>query len=135
MSVKTFADSNVMIYAFSSSDIKKRDKVQRIFDDCHLVISTQVLREFINVMTRKLGVSLENIKQQIDHIISISTVVGEDLESIHEGIEVHQIYKFGFYDSLIVSAALRTGCTVLLSEDMHHGQVINGVLTIINPFA
>ena len=38
-----------------------------------------------------------------------------------------------FYDSLIVAAALEAGCTRLLSEDLQHGQQIEG-LTIENPF-
>ena len=41
---------------------------------------------------------------------------------------------FAFYDALIVAAALQAKCTVLLSEDMQDGQVIEGRLTIRNPF-
>ena len=42
-------------------------------------------------------------------------------------------YGFGFYDSLIVAAALDAGCKTLYSEDLQHGQRVEGV-TIINPF-
>ena len=38
------------------------------------------------------------------------------------------------YDSQIIAAALTAGCTVLYSEDMQHGQLIDGTLTIVNPF-
>lgn len=35
----------------------------------------------------------------------------------------------------VIAAALASGCTVLYSEDMQHGQLIDGTLTIVNPFA
>jgi len=35
---------------------------------------------------------------------------------------------------LIVSAGLKANATTLYSEDMHNGLVVNGCLTIINPF-
>jgi len=35
---------------------------------------------------------------------------------------------------LIVAAALLADCDTLYSEDMQHGQVFDGRLTIINPF-
>jgi hypothetical protein len=44
--------------------------------------------------------------------------------------------RFGFslYDSMIASSALQCDCTVLYSEDMQHGQEIDGQLVVINPF-
>jgi predicted nucleic acid-binding protein len=44
-----------------------------------------------------------------------------------------QTYQLGFYDSLIVAAALHARCKRLLSEDLQHGQNIEG-LVITNPF-
>jgi predicted nucleic acid-binding protein len=38
-----------------------------------------------------------------------------------------------FFDSLIIAAALSAGCDRLYSEDLQHGQLIEG-LTIVNPF-
>jgi predicted nucleic acid-binding protein len=43
-------------------------------------------------------------------------------------------YGFSNWDSLILAAALEHSCTCLYSEDLHHGQIIEGCLTIINPF-
>ena len=43
-------------------------------------------------------------------------------------------YKFAYWDSLIVAAALDTGPDSLYTEDMQHGQVIEGRLTLVNPF-
>jgi predicted nucleic acid-binding protein len=41
---------------------------------------------------------------------------------------------FSHYDSLIVATALSINCSVLYSEDLQHGQVVDGRLTIVNPF-
>ncbi len=49
-------------------------------------------------------------------------------------LAVHERYRYSFYDSLIIAAALEAGCTRLLTEDMQDGQRIEG-LTITNPFA
>jgi predicted nucleic acid-binding protein len=50
------------------------------------------------------------------------------------GLNIAERYGFSFYDSLIISSALQSGCTVLYSEDMQHGQKIDGQLLISNPF-
>ena len=105
-----------------------------IFDENHLIISTQVLREFINVMQRKLNQSADDIKQQVDHLIKSSHIINEDTDMICTGLELSRKYNYRFYDCLIISAALKAGCKSLLSEDMQHGHVINNSLTIINPF-
>ena len=48
-------------------------------------------------------------------------------------LELQGRYRFSFYDSLVVAAALESGCTRLYSEDLQHGQRVGG-LTIENPF-
>ena len=134
MSDKVFADTNIIIYAHTSSEKDKQGKIIEILDNANLVISMQVVREFINVMVRKFGQPISDIKAQVDKIIDIANVVSEDLELIDRAIKINQTYKYRFYDCLIIAAALRAGCNTLLSEDMQHGQVIEGTLTITNPF-
>lgn len=51
-----------------------------------------------------------------------------------ESLVLAKKYKYSYYDSLILAAALSTGCETLATEDMQYGQVIEGVLTIRNPF-
>jgi predicted nucleic acid-binding protein len=41
---------------------------------------------------------------------------------------------YGIYDALVIAAALEAGCTTLYSEDLQDGQVLDGKLTIRNPF-
>jgi predicted nucleic acid-binding protein len=42
-------------------------------------------------------------------------------------------FQLSHWDSLIIAAALEGHCEVLYSEDLQHGQIIEG-LEIINPF-
>lgn len=48
-------------------------------------------------------------------------------------LELRRRYQFPFYDALVVAGALEAGCTRLLTEDLQHGQQLDG-LTIENPF-
>ena len=43
-------------------------------------------------------------------------------------------HDLSHWDALIIAAALHTGCETLYSEDMQHGQIFNGCLTVTNPF-
>jgi len=43
-------------------------------------------------------------------------------------------HGFHIYDAVIVAAALEAGCATLYTEDLQSGQVIDGRLTIHNPF-
>jgi predicted nucleic acid-binding protein len=55
-------------------------------------------------------------------------------ELIVAALRLRQQYRYGFYDSLIIAGARMTGATILYSEDLQCGQVIDGVLTIQSPF-
>jgi predicted nucleic acid-binding protein len=56
-------------------------------------------------------------------------------EQIHDnGLKLAQRYQLSVYDGQVVAAALDSGCSVLLSEDMHHGLNVEGRLEIRNPF-
>jgi predicted nucleic acid-binding protein len=48
--------------------------------------------------------------------------------------QIAEKYHFSFYDSLIIAASLECDCNILYSEDMHHGQIIENKLKIVNPF-
>jgi predicted nucleic acid-binding protein len=61
-------------------------------------------------------------------------VIPVDL-SVHElGLSLAERHSLSIYDSMIVAAALGSGCETLYSEDMHHGMLVDGRLTIVNPF-
>ena len=133
MNGKVFADTNILVYAYTSSEEDRREKVLNTLDDCHLVISTQVIKEFISVMVGKFKQPISDMRLRVNDIADIADIVDENLELIQDAIEIHKRYEYQFYDSLIIAAALKANCKILLSEDMHNGHVIDG-LTIFNPF-
>jgi len=99
-----------------------------------MVISTQVLQELFVVLTRRLkpGLPIEKARKVIEDFSKIEVSLIEP-EIILKAIDVFQKYKISFWDALIVSAAAKARCRVLFTEDLNHGQKIEGV-KIVNPF-
>lgn len=48
-------------------------------------------------------------------------------------LDLKSRYGFSYWDAAILAAALAQGCGQLYSEDMSHGQIIEG-LRIVDPF-
>ena len=132
--VKTFIDTNILIYAFTADEPSKQETALKFLNGCLPVISTQVVKEFSNVLLRKTNISLQAIQETINEIIDVADVVNEEIGLIFAAFEIHKRYKFSFYDSLIVATAMKSRCQVLFSEDMQDGLVIDDKLKIVNPF-
>ena len=131
---KTFVDTNILIYAFTIDEPDKQAKALKYLDSCQPVISTQVIKEFSNVLLKRGNVRQDRIKEIIKEIAEIVWVVNEEVALIFAAFDIKERYRFSFYDSLIVATAVNSQCKVLLSEDMQDGQIIDGSLRIINPF-
>ena len=95
--------------------------------DCH--------QETLNVITRKLDppVTADHARRFLNAVLLPLWSVAPSAELYRRGLEIQSRYQYGFYDALIIAAALEASCTGLLSEDMQHGQRIEH-LTIENPF-
>ncbi len=129
---RSFFDTNVLLYLLSGDNVKA-DRVEVIMA-CGGIISVQVLNEFASVAARKLKMSYAEISDALQIIRAICTIEAVTL-AIHEhGLDIAERFGFSLYDSLIVSAALQSGCKILYSEDMQHGQQINAQLLVRNPF-
>jgi predicted nucleic acid-binding protein len=98
------------------------------------VISVQVLNEFTSVSRRKFGLSSSECREILGTVRAVCETQPLTVESHDLGIEVSERYGFSVYDSMIVAGALLAGCKTLYSEDLQHRQVIDGKLTVINPF-
>ncbi len=137
MSVENFLDTNVFVYLFDETDDYKRGKAERVVQQAVEketgCISYQVVQETISVITRKLDATPEKARQLLDHVLLPLWRVNPTGALYHRGLDLQIRYRFSFYDSLIVAAALEAGCKTLYSEDLQHAQEIEG-LTIANPF-
>jgi predicted nucleic acid-binding protein len=49
------------------------------------------------------------------------------------GLEIAERNRYSIYDSMLLAAAIRAGCSIFYSEDLQHRQAIDN-LTIVNPF-
>lgn len=128
----TFFDASVLFYLLSN-DARKADQVEALLAS-RGIISVQVLNEFTVVALRKVGLSLLEIKEILDTVRAVCTVEPLTANTHDRGMEICERYKFSFYDSVIIAAALIVGAKVLHSEDLQHGQVIDRQLRIVNPF-
>lgn len=97
-------------------------------------MSVQVLNEAASVMTRKLKMSLDEIREVLAGVRHYCTVEPLTAEIHDEALDVMGRYGFSVYDSLIIAAAIRAGCDTLYSEDLQDGFRAGAALTIINPF-
>ena len=129
---KVFIDSNVLLYLLST-DAKKADAAEAVLR-AGGVISVQVLNEITNVTLKKLGMPWPDINQFLALLRSLCTVEPLTVETHDRGRAVAERYGLSVYDSMIVAAALIAGCTVLCSEDMQHGLLVDKRLRVVNPF-
>jgi predicted nucleic acid-binding protein len=133
MSAKRFIDTNVLIYAFSDDDAKV--SVAEGVLAAGGIISVQVLNEFTNVCRRKLKLEWYAIEERLAVVKALTyEVLPITLDHHEKAITLARAHDFGFYDALIIAAALVSNCTALISEDLQHGRTIEG-LRIENPFA
>jgi predicted nucleic acid-binding protein len=133
MSGRAFFDSNVLIYAMVSGD-SRRERAQQLLAHGG-VISVQVLNEFVSVARRKMHMPWEDVIEALNAVrILFATPVAIAIDTHDAALKIARQYGFGIYDALIVACALKSKCTTLYSEDMQDGQVVEGKLTIRNPF-
>jgi len=138
MNGKTFLDTNIVVYAHDRTSGEKYKIAKEIFEklwkERRGILSTQVLQEFFYIATIKIRdpLSLLKAKEVVEKLLHWQVVVN-DGRNILQAIEIHKKYKYSFWDSLIVQAAISGEAEVLLTEDLQNGQVIDSV-KIVNPF-
>jgi predicted nucleic acid-binding protein len=133
-----FVDSNVLVYAFDAEAGRRHETaaalVQRGWEDQCAVISTQVLQEFYDVVTRRLKKPMSPTAArsavaafgawQVE-VIRVPTII--------QAASLAERYRIAFWDGLIIAAAAQGGTRTLLTEDLQDGALIGGV-RIRNPF-
>lgn len=135
---KVFVDTNILIYAYDTSAGTKHEAAHNLLStlwkDRNGVISTQVLQEFYVNVTRKIPRPLEiSFARMIVEDFAMWDVVTIETDTILAAIDLQQLNGLSFWDSMILAAAASAGASVLITEDLNHGQVITGV-RVRNPF-
>lgn len=135
MAERLFFDTNVLVYAHTVDEPQKK-KLSRKLLSAHLsdqtaVLSTQVLQEYFVAATR-IGLPPELAQQHVATYAQ-ANVVQVTTELILSAIDLHRLHRLSFWDALILRSARAGGCSVVVSEDMNHGQTYEGV-RVENPF-
>jgi len=134
--MRAFFDSNIFLYAFLEQGNAKKEIAAKLIAEAVRTgdgwISTQVVREFSNVMMKKSGKPIPEIRKAYA-IFERFKIVEDTLMLAYRGLEVKEKYGIRYFDALIVAAAEKGLCEVLYSEDLNDNQVYFGVKTV-NPF-
>ena len=138
MSAPHFLDTNILLYSISRApdEAAKSAAAIALLDKEGGALSVQVLQEFYVQATRATRVD------RIPHEIAaglINTwtrfaVQDITLAVIKNALSIKAAHSFSYWDSAIIAAARALGCRELYSEDMSHGQEVEGVV-IANPFS
>ena len=136
---REFIDANVLVYAFDASAGSKhaaaRDLVERLWESGTGCLSVQVLQEFFVTVTRKVAMPLA-IDAATDRVqeLALWRVFAPTAEDVLAAIAIQRQAQLSFWDAMIVRAAAESGCDVLWTEDLTHGQLLRGV-RVCHPFA
>jgi predicted nucleic acid-binding protein len=139
MSAEYFIDTNLFIYQLEALDEHKTVTAERIIrrgiETGNACISFQVVQECLNTVLRKAAIPLdtEQTRTYLEAVLAPLFQVSASIPLYQRALDIQARYRYSFYDALIIAAALEAGCTRLYSEDLQHGQRIEG-LTIENPF-
>jgi predicted nucleic acid-binding protein len=137
--MKTFFDTNVLVYMLSDRDPAYQqmaaERFQRALKQGKIALSTQVLHELVNVMTHKHKpvLTFAQASERLEPFLQFE-VVGSSANSVQAALALAQEHKISWWDALILEAAIRADADVLVSEDGQHGRRF-GKLVVENPFA
>jgi predicted nucleic acid-binding protein len=135
-----FLDTTILVYTFHESDPRKQELARQLvrvaLQSRQVVISTQVVQEFLNVALRRFErpMTVSEAREYLDTVLMPMCRHFPSITFYQQALLLKEETGFSFYDSLIVAAAIESGCHILLSEDLQDGRVVHGT-KIVNPFA
>jgi len=136
MNDRSFFDTNVLVYSDDKATPAKRSRAIELVAKHRRAgtgaLSSQVLQEYFVTVTRKLQVHAEVARRKVELLAEFDLFI-PDLDDILAAIDLHRLHGFSFWDALVIRAAKESACTILYSEDLQPGRVVDGV-QIVNPF-
>ena len=93
----------------------------------------QVLNELTSVASRKLRMTIGEVRELTEAVRTACDVVPLSEETHDLGMELAERHRLSIYDAMILASAQLAGCSVVLSEDFQDGQRLAG-MRVRNPF-
>ena len=133
MSDRIFVDTNILVYSIAN-DPQKRAVADAVLLNQEIVVSPQVISEFVVVSIRKQILPQAQAMTYARQFMQVFEVTALTKQIVSSAFDVMTRYQFSYWDSLIIAAALRSQCPWLYTEDLQDGQHIENTLTVYNPF-
>ena len=130
-------DTNLLVYAFSKAprDAAKKRIARDWLSREDWGVTVQVLQEFyVNAVRAPHDLGHDDALALIEEIASSRPVATIDMPLMRHALQLKSRYRISYWDAAVVAGARRLGASVLVSEDLAHGQDYGGV-RVLNPFA
>ena len=136
MTAPVFVDTNVLLYAVDAGDPRKQRAAMawrnELWRSRRGRVSYQVLQEFYAQAVRKSPRQAEAARAEVRDLFAWNPIAVDEAV-IETAWGLQERYSLSFWDALIAAAAHALGCTFLLTEDLSHGQLLDGV-RVVDPF-
>jgi predicted nucleic acid-binding protein len=139
MSDRFFLDTNIFVYSATDDDPAKAriatELIRKALTTHKGAVSYQVVQEFFNLALKRFEhrMNFEDRQEYLARVFRPLLKIHSSMALYEEALRLHAANKLQWYDALIVGAARESGCAILYSEDLQHGQKF-GSLKIVNPF-
>jgi predicted nucleic acid-binding protein len=137
MTARVFVDSNVLIYARDVVEVEKQQRadswLRHLWDVEAGRLSYQVLAESYSVLMARRMLYSGQARTYLKDFLAWRPLVLDGIVLL-AAWQAQDRFGFNWWDCLIVAAARIAECDYLLTEDLQHGQDLDG-LRVIDPFA
>jgi len=133
---RIFIDTNILVYSLLENDSQKHNQtvnLMEILKGNFIFLSTQVLNE-LYVSLQKHDIDESEMENKIKKIMNIYNISVINITTIKLCWKIKKKYAYSYWDSLIIASALESNCSIIYTEDMQDGQILENRLKITNPF-
>ena len=127
-------DTNVLVYSFESGE--KAEVARRLVEtgtSRGALLPLQAVGEFVNACRRKVTIPYDKLPAAAEHLLEGFRVLPTKPHHVVDAIVRAERFQLQYFDALVVTVARDAGATILVSEDMHDGIDLDGVV-VLNPF-
>jgi predicted nucleic acid-binding protein len=133
MRARAFFDTEVLVYAVTENDARAVRAEELLMSGG--VVSVQVLSEFTAVARRELQMPSAEVAEAVEaFLVLCPSPVSITLKLHGAARRIAEKLGCNIYDALVAASTVEAGCDSLYSEHFQDGQVIEGKLTVRNPF-